>query len=118
MNCLKCGRECDQTFCEECREIMKKYPVKPGAIVQIPKGRMPKKPVPRRAPVSLQTQVAKQKKLIRSLLIVIACMLVVIGAMGFTIYHLWKGQHVRPVGQNYSTVTKRAEESLPVGNEK
>lgn len=118
MNCLKCGRECEQTFCEECREIMKKYPVKPGSIVQIPKGRMTKRPVARRTAVPLETKLAKQRKLIRCLLIAILCMLLVIGAMSAAIYQLWKGQRTRPVGQNYSTVTKPTEEPISSGTGK
>jgi hypothetical protein len=39
--CLKCGRACSEkdSFCEECLADMKKYPVKPGTVVQLPKRR-------------------------------------------------------------------------------
>ena len=51
MGCLKCGRETDQTFCESCRETMKKYPVKPGAVVILPRERKtPAKQQPVRLP--------------------------------------------------------------------
>ena len=37
MKCLKCGRETDQTFCDQCREEMDRCPVRPGTIIQLPK---------------------------------------------------------------------------------
>lgn len=38
MSCVKCGKKTEGTnvFCEECLEVMKHYPVKPGTKVQIP----------------------------------------------------------------------------------
>ena len=41
MHCMKCGRDLEpgQVFCEECQAEMKKYPVKPGTVVQLPRRR-------------------------------------------------------------------------------
>ena len=38
MNCLKCGKKTGKTeaFCQECMEVMERYPVKPGTVAQIP----------------------------------------------------------------------------------
>ena len=38
MGCMKCGRDVDpdQVFCDQCREVMARYPVKPGIVVQLP----------------------------------------------------------------------------------
>ena len=70
MNCLKCGRETDQTFCEACREEMTRYPVKPGTIVQLPKDRSasyPRRSQDWRDTVSPETQIKNQKRIIRRL---------------------------------------------------
>lgn len=39
MNCMKCGREIkpEQVFCEECLEVMERYPVKSDTVVLLPK---------------------------------------------------------------------------------
>lgn len=38
MNCMKCGREVesDNAFCEECLEVMAKYPVRQDIVIQLP----------------------------------------------------------------------------------
>ena len=38
MSCMKCGRDTQegQVFCTACREVMAKYPVKPGIAIQLP----------------------------------------------------------------------------------
>ena len=36
MYCLKCGKDSKEVFCEECRQTMEQYPVKPGTPVSIP----------------------------------------------------------------------------------
>lgn len=48
MNCMKCGRDIasEQVFCPECLEEMARYPVKPGAPVNLPVH--PKDPEPRK----------------------------------------------------------------------
>lgn len=112
MTCLKCGRESEQTFCEECRAVMDKYPIKPGTIVQLPKER---RSTPKRQELDwtgskLESQAKNTKKTIRMLWVVIIAQLVLILAMGAMIFHLVVNQGVRPVGQNYSTVTTQAAE--------
>lgn len=41
MHCIKCGQKTEdsRTFCNDCMEIMKKYPVKPGTVVRLPERR-------------------------------------------------------------------------------
>ena len=38
MNCIKCGKDTksEQIFCQQCLEVMEKYPVKPDVHVQLP----------------------------------------------------------------------------------
>ena len=41
MHCMKCGQKTDasHSFCDDCLEEMKKYPVKPGTVVRLPERR-------------------------------------------------------------------------------
>ena len=114
MNCLKCGRETDQTFCECCREEMARYPVKPGTIVQLPRDRAASSPRNNqdwRNGTSLETQIENQKRSIRRLrgaVVVLALLLVVMGA---GVFWLLGGENQPPPGQNYSAVTKPSEDA-------
>ena len=112
MKCLKCGRETDQTFCEICRAEMEKYPVKPGAIIQLPKERTPiRKPTPRYARVSLESVVKAQKKTIRRMGRAIAILVAVMAVMTAFLIRLLGDDEQMPLGKNYSTVTRPVAES-------
>lgn len=114
MKCLKCGRETDQTFCPVCREEMKKYPVKPGAIVLLPKERPSVRKQPNRHPaVPPETVIQNQRRTIRRLGRGFAALLVLTVLMGAVIVRLVEKSSRPPVGQNYSTVTKPSEETVP-----
>ena len=82
MNCLKCGREISDgnVFCQDCRAVMEKYPVKPTTSLQLPRRseqEIPKKTSKRRK-VSPEERIRKQKKIIRRMALVIAVLFVVI----------------------------------------
>lgn len=114
MRCLKCGRETDQSFCENCRAVMEKYPVKPGAIILLPKDRSAayiKRSVSRRTAIAPEVRISAQRKTIRRLTTAVASLLVLILFMGFALFRIVSGGDTRPVGQNYSSVTKAAEET-------
>ena len=114
MTCLKCGRETEQTFCESCREVMEKYPVKPGTIILLPKERESsgkKQPAPRLNVVAPEVKIAGQRRTIRRLAGAVASLLVLVCAMGFALFRVVQRSSARPLGQNYSTVTKPAEET-------
>lgn len=113
MTCLKCGRETDQTFCESCREVMQRYPVKPGTIVILPKDRSAayRRTARRQTVLTAEEQVEGQKKVIRRLHRVIFLLILLLAAAGAGIGYLVKSPHERPLGQNYSTVAKPTEES-------
>ena len=54
MGCLRCGKETEGSavFCNECKNGMDDYPIKPGTVVVIPE----------RAPVQLEKNKRKAKK--------------------------------------------------------
>ncbi|MDY4222041.1 MAG: hypothetical protein SOX71_06035 [Candidatus Faecousia sp.] len=113
MKCLKCGRETDQTFCESCREDMARYPVKPGTIVQLPKDRASSSPRDNRSwhnGISMEEQIAGQKRTIRRLSRVIAVLALLLLGMGVTMFLLLRGGAQPKPGQNYSAVTKPTED--------
>ena len=68
MHCMKCGNEIPdgQVFCEDCLNVMAKYPVKPDTPVQIPKrpARTEKK---HSRQISQKEVIRKQAKKIRRL---------------------------------------------------
>lgn len=112
MKCLKCGRETEQTFCETCRADMERNPVKPGTILLLPKERkIERKPQTWHPQVPLETVVKGQRRLIRRLsrgIAVLTALLLLLA--GFTI-RLLSDSNARPVGQNYSAVTKPSDET-------
>lgn len=111
MECLKCGRETDQTFCEKCRENMQKYPVKLGTVVQLPRKR--KDTVPKRSKrhvqITPEMQIEQHRKTIRSLIRWILFLLIVIVLLGVLSFRLYKRSKQPLLGQNYSTVTQPTE---------
>lgn len=114
MTCLKCGRETDQTFCESCREVMARYPVKPGTIVQLPKDRSAsyaRRSQNWRAMISPETRIENQKRTIRRLAGAVAALVVLVLVMGFALFRAISNSGHPPVGQNYSTVTKPTEDA-------
>lgn len=119
MECIKCGRETDQTFCESCREKMKEYPIKPGTVVQILNR---EQLLPRKSARKIQVtpeernQILKRKLMhmrwinsILAALILVLCM---------TLYIVLNRRTGPLPGQNYSTkstetVTETATEHNP-----
>lgn len=113
MACLKCGRETERMFCDHCRAEMEKYPVKPGTIILLPKTRKPVsgRKATRRPAVSLESRIVHQQKVIRGLVMMVVGLIVLLLALGSTAYGFYKNSQTRPVGQNYSTVTRPTEET-------
>ena len=107
MNCMRCGREIrdDQVFCPECLSEMEKCPVKPDALVRLP--RRPD-PVPRRQSrkkgLSEEEQIRNLKRKVKVLRWLLAAALAVIIALSIpTVIHLMEdGDGLLP-GQNYSS---------------
>ncbi len=114
MQCMKCGREipAGQVFCEGCLADMKKYPVKPGTVVQIPR-RMEepalRKAAPRRPTPEPEEQVKRLKKRLW-IVTVTAVLLLALSGTGLylAVDHILENDGKPLPGQNYSS-----EESTP-----
>lgn len=108
MVCLKCGRETDQSFCPECREVMQKYPIKPGTVVNLMNrdSLLPPKKVKPKAPIPPEQRIAQLRKLVarlRWINAILAALLLAVCLLAFNIYNRNPGPQV---GQNYSTATQ------------
>lgn len=119
MQCMKCGRdlEAGEVFCAECREIMKKYPVKPGTVVQLPyrSGETAaKKQQPRRRNMPPEEQLVFLKRLTRKLaLALVISVLLCIGTAYLAVTQYLENRNKQALGQNYyvSTTTAPVTES-------
>ena len=118
MNCLKCGRETDQTFCEICRAEMEKHPVKPGVVVVLPKER---KPIVRRQPVrnanaNLERRIAAQNRILHHLAVTVVVLVILLILTGVVSFYLIRSNSGKPLGQNYSTVTASSQTQTEATN--
>lgn len=109
MHCLRCGRETqeDHVFCDLCRNQMKKYPVRPGTAVMLPRRKetaAPKK-TKRHAPPKPAELIKKLRRQRRGLRITVFCLVVLLAAVAAALVYVTKKEVVRP-GQNYSAVTE------------
>lgn len=122
MQCMKCGRdlEAGEVFCSECRQVMEKYPVKPGTVVQLPyrsAEAAAKKQQPRRRKFSPEEQISLLRRLTRTLaLALVACMLACLGLGYFAVTQYLENRDKQAVGQNYYVVSPTASApEVPVG---
>ena len=109
MKCLKCGRETDQTFCDQCREQMDRCPVRPGTIIQLPKDRTAayhRSGQNWHASVSMDDRLEAQRLTIRRLTRVVVGLAALVLIRGRGSSRLLSGETQPPVGQNDSAVTK------------
>ena len=110
MGCMKCGRDTleDQVFCETCREDMKKHPIKPNIVVQLPQ-RKPasgiKRPAPaRRRPLTHEEQIRKLRGRNRGLVALWLITLALLIAMAYPAVMYFFGETIVLPGQNYTSV--------------
>lgn len=112
MNCIKCGREVpeDQVFCDSCREMMQKYPVKPGTAVQLPQRKdspAAKKAAGRRRPPNTpEEQILRLKKRVRRVFLLWLFTLLLLAATVYPAVEYFLGKSFHLPGQNYSTITE------------
>ena len=109
MNCMKCGREIDesQAFCAGCLEVMEKYPVKHDVVVKLPNRQhlMQKKVTPHKRTRTPEEQIARLKRRSRRLAAALCLMILIAGVLAFLSIDVIKQLDVqRFIGQNYSTV--------------
>ena len=117
MNCLKCGRETteDHVFCDSCREEMKKYPVRPGTAVLLPK--RPKAAVVKKqrhhvhAPAQPEDMIRKLKRQRTWLIVLLTVVLIGIVSTVLLYFGYDKAEKLLP-GQNYSAM----ETTAPTGS--
>lgn len=105
MECLKCGRETDQTFCEECRAVMEKHPVKPGTVVQLLNRDtlIPQKKAPRKVKITPEQRIQKLKKQVVHLHWINSILAALVLVLCMVVYLLYN-RSTRPItGQNYTT---------------
>ena len=92
MDCIKCGRQAKegQVFCPDCLEVMRLYPVKKDAVVQIPnrEAKHPERQAPMRDSSSQET-IRRQRTVIRVLSgVVIFLAILLLVTAGLLLYTL------------------------------
>ena len=113
MNCMKCGVEIPegQVFCDHCLDLMKAYPIRPGAHIHLPKRATevidPKKPVKKRRTPSPEEQIAALKiKILRMRLAIVVLAFVVCVVSGFLALKIYNTHNTEPTtGRNYTIDT-------------
>lgn len=108
MKCLKCGREisADRVFCTDCLVDMEKYPVKPGAVVLLPRhvSSQPQRKNHFRPILTPEEQIRRLKRKLHRLTIALAVVLLLFAGLAFFLARHMESHVVLP-GQNYSAVT-------------
>lgn len=110
MNCLKCGKETEenQVFCNDCRQIMENYPVKPGTAVYLPH-RDPaaqERKMARHRELTPEETLSQMRGIIRWLTTTVAILTVLLCLVaGLLIHNLDSQSANRTIGRNYTTST-------------
>lgn len=107
MFCMKCGREIEEgVFCQDCLDGMRKYPVKPGTAIQLPKRREStpvRKILSWRKTLTPEEQIRKLRKSLRTMIVLwIITFLLFCAALIPAVSYLME-DHFLP-GQNYSLI--------------
>lgn len=108
MNCMKCGREIDdsQAFCDKCLAVMDQCPVKPEVVIQLPTHpeEQPKWTAPRKKVRTPEEQILRLKRHNRWLALT-ACLLLLISMfLAYLSIDFFRQLDVQKfLGQNYST---------------
>lgn len=111
MNCMKCGKEIysDHVFCDDCREVMDKYPVNPNTPVVLPRRSGPAAPkkVPRRKSVPLEEQIVVLKSRVRLLAILLTAVSILAALLVYPAVKYLMEDHFLP-GQNYTSIVSKS----------
>ena len=114
MQCMKCGRDLDpgEVFCRECRDVMARYPVKPGTVVQLPHRQLhytAKRQPSRRKAIPLEEQIERLKHVSRRLALALLVSVLISAVAGYVAVTQFLENHRKhAVGQNYSVMTTEA----------
>ena len=109
MYCLKCRKETKDThvFCDDCLEVMKRFPVRSDIHVQIPyrKPLSEKKAPTRRKIRSTEEQLLRLRNTVKRLAVALACCLLLLALSISLLFQ--RAQWQTPentIGKNYNTV--------------
>lgn len=111
MQCLKCGKDTVEkhVFCQDCLSVMEKYPVKPGAAIQIPKrdtANADKKAAARHREPTPSEMIQRLSRMIRWLTAIIAVLSILLLLTAGMVLHLTKETTpTGTIGKNYTTST-------------
>ena len=111
MGCMKCGRDVEpgQVFCDSCRDVMARYPVKPGIVVQLPHRQQhaAKKQTVRRRPIqSPEEQLAALRRVVRRQILLILLLAAAVVGLSWLSVNLYTDNENKVLpGQNYYSVT-------------
>ena len=103
MQCMKCGRdtELEQVFCDSCREVMARYPVRPGIVVQLP----------RRAVPTQEERNQILRRVVRWLAALVLLLTVAAVGLGWLSLRLYRESEFKVLpGQNYSAASTQETE--------
>lgn len=109
MACLKCGKSTQegQAFCEECLELMQKYPVKPGTAIHLPHRESlnleKKQPVRHREPTAAEQAEALRKTTHWLLGIIAVLSVLLLLTAGMLLHVISKEASSNAIGRNYTT---------------
>ena len=110
--CLKCGRELaeGQSFCEECRQGMAQYPVKPDTpVCIIPRPKEPtEKKTPRKDKQADKALHAHLRSAIRWLIFTVGVLTIIVCLLaGLLFEKLGEPADPNVIGRNYTVITER-----------
>ncbi len=108
MNCLKCGKETThgQVFCDDCQEVMQKYPISPSAVVHLPKrSSASEKPADYEEEESAADVISQLKGIIRWLTLTVGILSILLCLLAVVLLnHLDTQPQDSNIGKNYSTI--------------
>lgn len=115
MFCMRCGKELkdSHTFCPDCRESMKDYPIPAGTPVQLlqrtPAAGQKKKAGPRRERKP-EEQIQRLRAAVRWLTLALVAAILAFAFTAMILLHQQEEPESpeTPRGQNYSTLTERS----------
>ena len=114
MTCLKCGRntEDEHVFCQECLNVMDKYPVKSNTPVHLPQHAFTpsKKPAPRKRTISSEEQVLILRRKLRRSRLIGLILLVTLSLAAALLVRELAGEEIPAIGQNYTIDINRETE--------
>lgn len=95
MNCLKCGTKIasTQVFCDNCLQVMEKYPVKPDAAVHIPQRtvKTTERKQPRKKESTTEQILRHKNSIIFWLILTIVVLCGVVGVLAWKLLQLYGG---------------------------